>query len=241
MKKYGLIGNPLSHSFSEPYFQEKFYKEGIRNHEYKAYPLSSLNGFRDWIIIKKLLGINVTTPYKETIIPFLDELTTEAQAIGAVNTIEVLEGKLIGHNTDHIGFSKSVIALLDKPVKNALILGSGGASKAITYGLRRIGINGQIVSRRKKEKLSYSDLNNTIIKEHLLIINATPLGAHPKREQYPDIPYDLLTQNHFLYDLVYNPEESLFLSYGKAKKCQVKNGLEMLHIQAEESWKIWNS
>lgn len=240
MKKYGLIGHPLTHSFSESYFQEKFYKEGIQNCEYKAYPLTSLNGFRGWVIKENLSGLNVTIPYKEAIIPFLDELTAEAKAIGAVNTLQVLEGKLIGHNTDCIGFNKSLAPLLKTAINDALILGSGGASKAISYSLQKMGIHHQIVSRKKSE-VSYSDLTPSIIKEHLLIINATPLGTHPNIEQYPAIPYDSLTEKHLLYDLVYNPAESLFLTYGRAKKCQIKNGLEMLHIQAEESWKIWNS
>lgn len=240
MKKYGLIGHPLTHSFSESYFQEKFYKEGIQNCEYKAYPLTSLNGFRGWVIKENLSGLNVTIPYKEAIIPFLDKLTAEAEAIGAVNTMQVLEGKLIGHNTDCIGFNKSLAPLLKTAINDALILGSGGASKAISYSLQKMGIHHQIVSRKKGE-ISYSDLTPSIIKEHLLIINATPLGTHPNIEQYPAIPYDSLTEKHLLYDLVYNPAESFFLTYGRAKKCQIKNGLEMLHIQAEESWKIWNS
>ncbi len=240
MKKYGLIGHPLTHSFSESYFQEKFYKEGIHHSEYKAYPLPNLNGFNDWVIKEGLSGLNVTIPYKEAIIPFIDELTAEAESIGAVNTIQVLGSKLIGHNTDYIGFSKSLVPLLYPSINNALILGSGGASKAIAYALQKLGIHYRIVSRKEGE-LSYSELTSSIIKAHPLIINSTPLGTYPNTEQYPPIPYDLLTENHLLYDLVYNPAESLFSTYGKAKKCQVKNGLEMLHIQAEESWNIWNS
>lgn len=238
MSIFGLIGKTLSHSFSEGYFNDKFHKEDINDAEYKNFELSNISEFTDLISKIKLSGLNVTTPYKESIIPFLDELTPHANAIGAVNTIQFKDNKLIGHNTDTIGFLQSIYPLLNKRNK-ALILGNGGASKAIQYVLKILNIEYKIVSR--KSSFDYLDISSESIGYYDIIINTTPLGTHPKIADFPQIPYKELNENHLLFDVIYNPTESAFLRFGKTKNCSIKNGLEMLEIQAESSWSIWNS
>ncbi len=238
MSIFGLIGKTLSHSFSEGYFNDKFHKEDINDAEYKNFELSNISEFTDLISKIKLSGLNVTTPYKESIIPFLDELTPHANAIGAVNTIQFKDNKLIGHNTDTIGFLQSIYPLLNKRNK-ALILGNGGASKAIQYVLKILNIEYKIVSR--KSSFDYLDISSESIGYYDIIINTTPLGTHPKIADFPQIPYKELNENHLLFDVIYNPIESAFLRFGKTKNCSIKNGLEMLEIQAESSWNIWNS
>ena len=238
MSIFGLIGKTLSHSFSEGYFNDKFHKEDINDAEYKNFELSNISEFTDLISKIKLSGLNVTTPYKESIIPFLDELTPHANAIGAVNTIQFKDNKLIGHNTDTIGFLQSIYPLLNKRNK-ALILGNGGASKAIQFALKTLNIEYKIVSR--KSSFDYLDISSESIGYYDIIINTTPLGTHPKIADFPQIPYKELNENHLLFDVIYNPTESAFLRFGKTKNCSIKNGLEMLEIQAESSWNIWNS
>ncbi|MDB9809267.1 shikimate dehydrogenase [Flavobacteriales bacterium] len=238
MSIFGLIGKTLSHSFSEGYFNDKFHKEDINDAEYKNFELNNISEFTDLISKIKLSGLNVTTPYKESIIPFLDELTPHANAIGAVNTIQFKDNKLIGHNTDTIGFLQSIYPLLNKRNK-ALILGNGGASKAIQYVLKKLNIEYKIVSR--KSSFDYLDISSESIGYYDIIINTTPLGTHPKIADFPQIPYKELNENHLLFDVIYNPTESAFLRFGKTKNCSIKNGLEMLEIQAESSWNIWNS
>ena len=238
MRTFGLIGKTLVHSFSEGYFNNKFHKEDINDANYKNFELNNISEFTDLISKMKLSGLNVTTPYKESIIPFLDELTPQAKAIGAVNTIQFKDNKLIGHNTDTIGFSQSIYPLLDER-KKALILGNGGASKAIQYTLKTLNIEYKIVSR--KSSFDYSDINSKSIGYYDIIINTTPLGTYPEIADFPQIPYKALNENHLLFDLIYNPIESRFLRFGKTKNCSIKNGLEMLEIQAESSWNIWNS
>ena len=238
MSIFGLIGKTLSHSFSEGYFNDKFHKEDINDAEYKNFELNNISEFTDLISKIKLSGLNVTTPYKESIIPFLDELTPHANAIGAVNTIQFKDNKLIGHNTDTIGFLQSIYPLLNKRNK-ALILGNGGASKAIQYVLKILNIEHKIVSR--KSSFDYLDISSESIGYYDIIINTTPLGTHPKIADFPQIPYKELNENHLLFDVIYNPTESAFLRFGKTKNCSIKNGLEMLEIQAESSWNIWNS
>ena len=238
MRTFGLIGKTLSHSFSEGYFNEKFLKEDINDAEYKNYELNNISEFTDLISKMKLSGLNVTIPYKESVIPFLDELTPQAKAIGAVNTIQFKDNKLIGHNTDTIGFSQSIYPFLNERNK-ALILGNGGASKAIQYALKTLNIEYKIVSR--KSSFDYSDISSEIVGYYDIIINTTPLGTYPKIANFPQIPYKELNENHLLFDLIYNPIESTFLRFGKTKNCSIKNGLEMLEIQAESSWNIWNS
>jgi shikimate dehydrogenase len=238
MRTFGLIGKTLSHSFSEGYFNEKFHKEDINDAEYKNFELNNISEFTALISKIKHSGLNVTTPYKESVIPFLDELTPHAKAIGAVNTIQFKDNKLIGHNTDTIGFSQSIYPLLNERNK-ALVLGNGGASKAIQYALKTLNIEYKIVSR--KSSFDYSDISSKSIGYYDIIINTTPLGTFPEIADFPQIPYKELNENHLLFDVIYNPTESAFLRFGKTRNCSIKNGLEMLEIQAESSWNIWNS
>ena len=243
MKQFGLIGYPLSHSFSKGYFAEKFAKENIVDCKYDVFPLEKIEDFVELCNDKKnLIGLNVTIPYKEKIIPFLDELDETAANIGAVNTIKFSNGKKIGYNSDAYGFEMSLKPLLKQHHTKALILGTGGASKAVEYVLKKLGITFQYVSRTKNDKaISYEELNEAIIQHSKLIINTTPIGMYPNVEDAPTIPYNFITDKYLLYDLIYNPEETLFLKKGKEKGAQTKNGLEMLYLQAERSWEIWNS
>ena len=238
MRTFGLIGKTLAHSFSERYFRDKFHNEDINDAEYKNFELNNISEFTDLIRKMKLSGLNITIPYKVSIIPFLDELTPQAKAIGAVNTIQFKGNKLIGHNTDTIGFLQSIYPLLNGRNK-ALVLGNGGASKAIQHALKKMKIEYKIISRNSS--FDYLDISVKSIGYYNIIINTTPLGAYPKITDSPQIPYKELNENHLLYDLIYNPQESAFLHFGKTKNCSIKNGLEMLEIQAESSWNIWNS
>lgn len=238
MKTFGLIGYPLEHSFSKKYFEEKFNKENIENVEYINLESSSLDDLFSSKKVFSLNGFNVTIPFKEAIIPYLDELSKEAKAIGAVNCVKKEGDRLIGYNTDYIGFLNSFKILKKSYHKKALILGNGGATKAIIHALIDLSITYQIVSRGSS--FDYTDIDEKCLKEHQIIINCTPLGTYPKVDEFPSIPYQFLTDKHFLYDLVYNPVESRFLSFGKEKKCTTKSGMEMLEIQADQSWLIWN-
>lgn len=240
MDIYGLIGKKLGHSFSADFFNQKFKLENT-DAEYLNFELKSI------IEIEKILsdnpnikGLNVTIPYKESIISYLDELSASAKAVGAVNTIQFTDGKLIGHNTDVTGFEKSLKPLLKEYHKKALVLGTGGASKAVVYVLSKLGIPFQLVARNESDNnISYRSITSNIINEHLLIINTTPLGMWPDTDSSPDIPYQILEQKHLLYDLVYNPEETLFLKKGQSRGAHIKNGKEMLELQALAAWKIW--
>ena len=246
MKHLGLIGYPLSHSFSVKYFSEKFSREGISEFEYLNYPIQSVQELKPMIEEKEdLIGLNVTIPHKEAVMPLLNEIDPEAAEIGAVNTIRIMRssGKihLKGYNSDAYGFRESLLPLLGASHQNALVLGTGGASKAITHVLEQLGISYQYVSRTPaKDQLHYLDLCYSVIKKHTLIINTTPLGTYPNTSAFPNIPYDLVTSGHILYDLVYNPPETEFLRFGKQKGATVMNGHEMLILQAEKSWEIWN-
>tara|TARA_R110000796_G_scaffold118864_1_gene232672 strand:- start:21306 stop:22049 length:744 start_codon:yes stop_codon:yes gene_type:complete len=246
MRKFGLIGYPLGHSFSKKHFSEKFEKEGIEA-EYELYPLEDIEEFPALVKnTKGLEGINVTIPYKESVMKFLDEVDEKAAAIGAVNTIKIQKGKLKGYNTDYLGFKTSLVKLIGaNPMPaNALILGTGGASKAVQTALSDLGIQFKLVSRRPQEgQLTYEDFNTSTLKHlntYQLIVNTTPLGMAPKIDELPGLPYQQLTSDHFLYDLVYNPLVTAFMQKGIEAKCWVKNGLEMLYGQAEASWEIWN-
>jgi shikimate dehydrogenase len=243
MRQFGLIGYPLSHSFSKGYFSEKFQKEKIIDCHYDIFPLEKIEDFK--LLCEQhqnLVGLNVTIPYKEKIIPFLDELKEDAKEIGAVNTIKFIDGKKIGYNTDCYGFEMSLKRLLRAHHTSALILGTGGASKAVEFVLKKLGISFQYVSRNKSDKsISYDELNENIVSSSSVIVNCTPIGMCPKIEVAPEIPYNFISNNHLLYDLIYNPEETLFLKEGKLRGAQTKNGLEMLYLQAEKSWEIWNS
>ena len=247
MRKFGLIGYPLGHSFSAGYFADKFKAENITNCEYNNYPIKSIDKFPD--LIKEnveLKGLNVTIPYKEEVIPFLDDLHEGAREIGAVNCIKIVQQekntKLIGYNTDVFGFQYSLEPHLKSIHKKALILGTGGAAKAVAWVLKNWGIEYAYVSRTPKteQDFSYPQLTEGVIKEHLLIVNTSPLGMHPKVNTCPDIPYESLSREHILYDLVYNPLETLFLKKGKEKGAVTVNGLLMLEQQANKAWEIWN-
>ncbi|MBT4479149.1 MAG: shikimate dehydrogenase [Flavobacteriales bacterium] len=238
MKKYALLGKSLSHSFSEQYFSEKFLKEGINNTEYINLELDNLNNLKYKIKQLNLSGFNVTIPYKIEIISKLDFVSNQAKTINAVNTVKVIEGKLHGFNTDVIGFTKSIVPQLNKR-KTALVLGNGGSSKAIQFALHKLNINWKVVSRNTD--FDYRQITKETIDSVEIIINCTPLGTYPKIEEYPKLPYNLLNSKHLLYDLVYNPKQTKFLTFGLANNCSIKNGEEMLVLQAEESWKIWNS
>lgn len=243
LKKYGLIGYPISHSFSKGYFTEKFKKEGIENAAYETYPLEKISDFTTLLQNNpELVGLNVTIPYKEAIIPYLDELSEEAKKIGAVNTIKIINGKKIGYNSDVVGFEKSLIQHLKPTHNKALVLGTGGAAKAVWFVLEKLNIPYLKVSRTASENIiAYDTISIDLVKEYPLIINTTPLGMSPKLETKPDIPYQALTKNHFLYDLVYNPQTTLFLEMGQKMGATIQNGLPMLHGQAERSWELWNT
>ena len=242
-KTYGLVGKSISYSFSEKYFTEKFKKNKIQNCTYKNF---DLNNIKDIVSILKendLKGLNITIPYKEQVLSYLDEIEDNAKLIGAINTIKINKDKtLTGYNTDFIGFINTLRPHINSNCKKALILGTGGASKAIEYGLKKLNIESKKVSRNKKKgDLTYLEIDSDLIKEYQIIINTTPLGTYPDIENYPDIPYKYLTKKHICYDLIYNPDETTFLRKSKKKGAITINGLRMLEIQAEESWKIWNN
>jgi shikimate dehydrogenase len=244
MKQFGLIGFPLSHSFSKGYFANKFQIENITDANYDVFPLENIENFTELCQHhKNFIGLNVTIPYKQQIIPFLDELDETSANIGAVNTIKFQNGKKTGFNTDAYGFEMSLKPLLQAQHTNALILGTGGASKAVEYVLKKLGIKFQYVSRVKSENaISYKELHTSFnLQLTTLIINTTPIGMYPNINDAPDIPYQYISSKHLLYDLIYNPEETAFLKLGKQQGAQTKNGLEMLYLQAERSWQIWNS
>lgn len=242
MRRFGLIGYPLSHSFSKKYFADKFVQEGIEGCEYENYPLASIDELPALLQQPGLRGLNVTIPYKKDVLPFLDEMSYGVAEMGACNCIEISNGRLIGHNTDVFGFQRSLMPFLHARHSKALILGTGGASAAVEFVLRQLQVTCQYVSRKEGDHaISYDQLSKDMMQEHLLIINTTPLGMYPDTSSSPAIPYDYITPKHHLYDLVYNPAETVFLTRGKAQGATVQNGLEMLTLQAEESWRIWNS
>ena len=240
-RKFGLIGKNIDYSFSKKYFSEKFKKENL-DCTYSNFDIENISQIESVLQKNGISGYNVTIPYKREIIKFLDEIDEVAKAIGAVNTIKKIDNKNIGFNTDSIGFEKSLIPLIkNKKPDCALILGTGGASKAVKYVLKKLKINYSTVSRKEgKSEFIYEDLNDLIINRFKMIINCSPVGTFSNINKCPNIPYKYLTKEHILYDLVYNPIESLFLRRGKELGCKTKNGLEMLEIQANESWRIWN-
>lgn len=236
MRHFGIIGFPLLHSFSAKYFNEKFAAEHI-DAEYSLYPMQELTSERMKEIMDSLWGFNVTLPHKQAVIPFLDHLDETAEAIGAVNVVY----KHVGYNTDCLGFMDSIRPLLREYDRKALVLGTGGASKAACYGLRKLGVIPTLVSRNPKEgMLAYDQLTAEIMAEHTVIVNCTPLGMLPDVDSCPAIPYEQITPRHLLFDCVYNPEETLFLRKGKAQGASIRNGMEMLFGQAKAAWKIWN-
>jgi shikimate dehydrogenase len=243
-KLFGLLGRNISYSFSRGYFAEKFDLLNLKNHKYVNFDLNEIDELLPLInnYKEQLIGFNVTIPYKEAVIPFLDDIDKKAAQIGAVNTIRLTKkGKLKGYNTDYYGFKKSLEPLLNKYHKKALILGTGGASKAVAFALKKMNIQVCFVSRsdEKENTITYDEVNEAIMKDHLLVINCTPLGTHPNVDNCPNIPYQYVGENHVFYDLIYNPSKTLFLEKGEENGAVIKNGLEMLELQAEKAWRIW--
>ncbi len=260
MKKYGLIGFPLTHSFSKKYFTEKFEKEGIEDHSYELFELENLSDFPEFIKANSgLCGLNVTIPHKIGVVFYMNWLEPEAKKVEAINCIKIIkesaietafsgevgfvdqEFRLEGYNTDIFGFEHSLKPLLKSHHKKALVLGNGGATRAVKYVLKKLRIPYLVVSRRPKlSHISYNQVTAEMIKNYNLIINTTPLGTAPDTAAFPPIPYEAITSKHLLYDLIYNPEKTTFLQKGEAKGATIKNGYEMLVLQAEKSWEIWN-
>lgn len=242
MRTYGLIGYPLTHSFSEKYFTNKFQQLGITDAEYFTFSIPSIDELH--LIIKthqNLFGFNITIPYKKQVLTFLNDADENVKAMNACNCVLIKEGQLKGYNTDVVGFEQSLMPFLKHHHKKALILGTGGAAAAVEFVLKKLYINYQFVSRNStNDNLMYSDLNESIISDHTLIINTSPVGQFPVTDQSPSIPYQFINSKHHLFDLIYNPVETSFLQKGKAMGASTQNGYEMLVLQAEESWRIWN-
>jgi len=243
MKVYGLIGRQLDHSFSRDYFNRKFQKENITEVSFELFPLPEISAFKELLRLQPdIKGLAVTIPYKEAIICELDELDVTASSIGAVNCIVIKGGKTRGYNTDIIGFQKSLLSVTSDKVENALVLGTGGASKAVQFVLKKMNIPFKLVSRTKNhpEVSTYADLNQEVMHSHQLIVNCTPIGMGSMVDESPGIPYQLINSHHILFDLIYNPAETHFLKEGKLRGATVLNGLKMLEWQAEENWNLWN-
>lgn len=249
MKTFGLIGYPLGHSFSRKFFTEKFLTEGLSDHEYLNFEIDTIEKFPALFNTHpSLMGLNCTIPYKQQVMSYLDEIDVEAEKVGAVNTIKIIREKsgikLKGFNTDIIGFERSLKPMLNENHRKALILGTGGASKAVKYILSKLGIDylsASIEDPLLNNEIRYHQIDEKLIAERLIVINATPLGTFPNIESCPDIPYNAITSGHVLFDLVYNPDETLFMKKGRENGAAVKNGLEMLHGQAIAAWEIWNA
>jgi shikimate dehydrogenase len=244
MQLFGLIGHPLGHSFSKKYFTEKFAREGI-DAAYELFDMDNISLLPEVLTDERLVGLNVTIPYKEQVIPYLDALDERAAEVGAVNVIRIVRDGdrvlLTGSNSDVVGFRESIRPLLKPHHKKALILGTGGASKAVAYGLKELDIASQLVSRTQhKEGFTYEQLDKAILEAYTVIVNASPVGTFPHTDEAPAIPYEFLTANHLLFDLVYNPPITRFLALGQEQGATIKNGLEMLEGQAIEAWRIWN-
>ena len=243
MRAFGLIGYPLGHSFSKKYFADKFEREGITGNVYELYPLEQIGQIEELLNSNpNLAGLNVTIPYKEQVIAYLDSMSPVVEEIGACNCIHIQEGRLMGHNTDVIGFSRSLLPKLKPHHKKALILGTGGSSKAVAYTLKELNIPFLQVSRNPSEgMIGYEEMDQSMLEAHTLLINTTPVGMYPDIEKAPAIPYQFIGADHYLFDLVYNPERTRFLKEGAMRGATVENGSDMLVIQAEASWEIWNS
>ncbi len=242
MKKLGLIGFPLSHSFSKKYFATKFEKEKLKDFSYENFELKKIDDFP--ILLKnnpKIIGLNVTIPYKEKILSYVDYVDPLVREIGAANTLKIENGAITAFNTDIIGFEKSFIEKWKDYHEKALIFGTGGAAKSVAYVLKKLGIDYKFVSRNQinKQMIGYKDLNQSIIEKYQIFINTTPLGSYPNMETYPEIPYEFIGKKHYFYDLVYNPSKTLFLKKAEAQGADTLNGLRMLELQANASWRIW--
>ena len=243
MKRFGLIGKKLGHSFSAKYFAEKFEREGLQECDYSLYELPEIECVKEFMLTPDLVGFNVTIPYKQQIIPYLDDLDAQAREVGAVNCVKIeRDGRRVGYNTDVDGIRLSLDKLLgEETVSAALVLGTGGASQAVQYVLRERGISYKVVSREKgKADLTYDDLTQDVMATHRLIINASPVGMYPACDNCPNIPYAMLSGSHFLFDLVYNPLTTRFMELGAEQGAATLSGIDMLYAQAESAWKIWN-
>ncbi|RUA32518.1 MAG: shikimate dehydrogenase [Bacteroidetes bacterium] len=244
MKQYGLIGKTLTHSFSEKYFTEKFKKEGINDATYQLFELDDISKIKEFVADKPdLRGFNITIPYKESIIPYLDEMTEVVEEIGACNCVKIEDGKLIGYNTDVDGFMPTFLAVMEMHHDSAIVLGNGGAAKAVIYSLEQWSLDPLVVARNPKNEneLPWNELTEEMVNQHKIIINTTPVGMYPKVNEYPDIPYEGIDRFHLVYDLIYNPEKTIFLEKAEKQDAVIKNGLEMLEQQADTAWIIWNS
>lgn len=245
MRLYGLIGFPLAQSFSKKYFDEKFAVEGFKDYRFENFPISSISDFQSVVLDENpaLNGLAVTIPYKQAVLKYLHSAENIPEGLSACNCIRIVDNKLIGYNTDYIGFEKSILPVLKPHHTRALILGNGGATAAVAFVLNRLKIKFDIVSRKIHDGATfiYNDLTEKIINEHTVIINTTPLGMYPDIDSFPPIPYSFISKDHLLYDLIYNPGKTIFLQKGEEKGAVVKNGMDMLELQAEENWKIWNS
>lgn len=239
---FGLIGYPLSHSFSKKYFTEKFEKESIPDCSYELFPIEKIDAIQQIITAHpELRGMNVTIPYKESVLPYLDEVSQAVKEIGACNCIDIRDGRLTGYNTDVIGFEKMLTPLIQPHHRQALILGTGGAAKAVAWVLQKLNITYHYVSRKAGDnRYSYHDLTDEVMHTHTLIINTTPLGMWPNPDETPPVPFDFIKEKHLAVDLIYNPEKTKFLLESERRGATILNGMEMLIIQAEESWRIWN-
>lgn len=242
---FGLIGYPLSHSFSKKFFIEKFLRDGLANCSYELFPLPLIEEFPSLLTTyPDLQGLNVTIPHKESVIPYLDELDAAAREIGAVNVIRIVDGKLKGFNTDVFGFEKSLTEFLPDPLPadlKALVLGTGGASKAVAFVLKKLSIPFRLVSRQARQGVwRYQEITQALLAEFRLVVNTTPAGMYPNVDDGPELPYEAASEQHWFFDLVYNPAETLFLKKAAAQGARTCNGLKMLHLQAERAWEIWN-
>ena len=244
MKQYGLIGKSLSHSFSETYFNNKFKKEGIKDSHYQLFELGRIEDIHQ--LLQKnpnLKGFNITIPYKEAILPYLDEMDAVVEDIGACNCVKIVDGKLIGYNTDIDGFMSSFLAIMEMHHDSSIVLGNGGAAKAVIHSLEQWSLDPLVVARNPKNEheLPWNELTEEMIHQHKIIINTTPVGMYPDVDECPDIPYEGIDRFHLVYDLIYNPEKTLFLKKAEAQDATIKNGMEMLEQQAETAWIIWNA
>ncbi len=240
MRNFAVIGFPVKHSFSPDYFKEKFIQESIKDATYTAIEVADISDIKQVVKTHNLAGFNVTIPHKQTILPYLEGMSEAARVMGAVNTVTVRDGALYGDNTDYIGFRKSVRSLLRSGFQSALIFGTGGSSVAVKFALEQLGVLYSTVSRGKHADYTYTDIDEEVLGENNLLINTTPLGMDPKIDECIDIPYEFIHKRHICVDLIYNPEETLFLLKASERGDRVKSGLEMLQIQADESWKTWN-
>lgn len=244
MRKFGLIGYPLTHSFSQRYFTEKFQREGITDASYSTFSIPHIEELTALLADPELKGLNVTIPYKEEVLPFLNGRHEVVRTINACNCIKIEDGKRVGYNTDVVGFRDSLVKKLEPHHERALILGTGGAAKAVEYVVRELGIAYRFATRRPRPSttdLRYEEVDDALLRTHTLVINTTPLGMYPKVTDCPPLPYEAIGAKHYLFDLVYNPEKTLFLQKGEVQGAVTENGYEMLVLQAEESWRIWNS